>query len=69
MGFHFLHWHVQDTVVILEEGNLPHTQYTRYYMLVTWRVLNGRHLYTAQCANGVERKRRRLAEEELRESS
>ena len=21
---HFMHWHVQDTAVILEEGNLPH---------------------------------------------
>ena len=37
-------------------------------MMVPWRALNGRHLATAQCAMGVERKRIRLAEEELRES-
>ena len=37
-------------------------------MLVPWRTLNGRHLTTPQCARGAERKRRRLAEEELRKS-
>ena len=30
--------------------------------------MNGRHLDTAQCDRGAERKRRWLAEEELRES-
>ena len=34
-------------------------------MLVPWRALNRRHLATAQCAKGAERKRRRFAEEEL----
>ena len=38
-------------------------------MLVPWCDLNGRYLATAQCARGAEKKRRRLAEEELRESS
>ena len=32
-----------------------------------WRTLNRIHPATAQCDNGAERKRRRLAEEELRE--
>ena len=36
--------------------------------MVTWRALTGRHLSTAQCAQGTERKHRRLVEEELRES-
>ena len=36
-------------------------------MLVTWHDLNERHLSTAQCAKGAERKRRQLAEEELRQ--
>ena len=31
--------------------------------------MNGKHLDTAQCARGVDRKRMRLAEEELREIS
>ena len=38
-------------------------------MLVPWHALNGRHLATAQCARGGERKRRRLEEEELWEIS
>ena len=33
-----------------------------------WSDLNRRHLFTIKCARGAERKRRRLAEEELRES-
>ena len=36
-------------------------------MLVRWRELNVSHPATAQCDRGAERKRRRLAEEELRE--
>ena len=38
-------------------------------MLVPWRALNGRHLSAAQCARGVDQKRRRLEEEELWEIS
>ena len=37
-------------------------------MLVLWRSLNGRHKSTAMCRSGAERKRRRLAETEIRES-
>ena len=66
---HFLHRHVLDTVVILEEGNLPHPRCPRCDILVPQRALNGRHPATAQCARGDERKRRRLAEAETRESS
>ena len=32
-----------------------------------WKVLNGRHTTTAQCAKGAERKRCRLETEEMRE--
>ena len=38
-------------------------------MLVPWCALNGSHLATSQCARGAEQKRKRLAEEELQESS
>ena len=64
---HFLHWHVLDTVVILEEGNLPHPRCTQCNILVLQRALNGRHPATAQCTRVAERKRWRLAEAELRE--
>ena len=38
-------------------------------MLVPWRSLNGRHKSTAMCKSGAERKKRRLAETEVREST
>ena len=69
MRVHFIHWYVQDNVVILEEGNLLHPRCTRCDMLVPWRELNRRHLVTNQCARGAERKQMRLAEEELQEIS
>ena len=68
MRVHFVHGHVQDTVVMLEEGNFPHSRCARCDMQVPRKVLNGRHLDTAQCAKGAERKRRRLAETETREN-
>ena len=37
MQVHFLYWHVLDTVVILEEGNLPHPQCAQCDMLVPGR--------------------------------
>ena len=37
--------------------------------MVPWRALNGRHKDTEMCRSGVERKRRRLAEAEIREST
>ena len=69
MRVHFLHLHVIGTVVILEEGNLPHSRCSICNMLVPRRALNDRHPSTSQCARGAERKRRRLAETEIRESS
>ena len=64
-----VHQHVQDTVVMLEEGKSPHPRCARCDMQVPRKALNGRHLGTAQCAKGDERKRRRLAETETRENS
>ena len=40
---HFCHRHVWDTVVILEEGNLPHRRCPLCNMLVLWRSLNRLH--------------------------
>ena len=69
MRVHFWRRHVRDTVIILEEGNLPHPWCENCGMLVPWRALNVRHKDTAMCRSGVERKRRRLAEAEIREST
>ena len=69
MRVHFLYRHVLDTVVILEEGNLPHPCCTQCEMLAPRQALNGRHPATAQCVREAERKRRQLVLVELRESS
>ena len=66
MRMHLLHWHVQDTMLILEEGNLPHPRCPLCDMLVTWRSLNESHKRTAQCKTGLERKQRCLSAEEER---
>ena len=68
MRVHFVQRHVQDTMVMLEEGNLPHPGCVRCDMQVPRKALNGRHLGTAQCAKGAERKLWRLAETETREN-
>ena len=49
---HFVHLHVLDTVVILEEGNFSHPQCAQCDMQVPRRALNGRHPGTAQCHKG-----------------
>ena len=69
MRMHLFSRHVQDIVIILEEGNLPHPRCSLCNMLVLWRALNGRHHTNAMCRKGAERKRRRMAEAELREST
>ena len=69
MQVHFLYQHVLDTVVIMEEGNLPHPYCTRCEMLVPYRALNSRHPAIYQCARGAEQYERRLAEAELRQRS
>ena len=69
MRVHFWRRHVRDTIIILEEGNLPHPRCENCDMFVLWRALNGRHKSTMMCKSGEERKRRRLAEAEVREST
>ena len=69
MRVKFVHRHVHDTVVILEEGNLPLPWCPWCDLQVSRKALNGRHLETSQCRTGTERKRRRLAEAEIRVTS
>ena len=65
MRVHFVHRHVHDTVVILEEGNLPLPRCPQCDLKVFRKALNGRHLETNQCKTGAERKLRRLAAAEV----
>ena len=69
MRMHLCSRNVRDIVNILEEGNLPHPRCSRCDMLVPWRALNGRHHATTMCRKGAERKRRRMAEAELKDST
>ena len=69
MRVHFVHQHVHDTVVILEEGNLPLLRSPWCDLQVSRKALNGRHLETRQCRKGAERKQRRLAAAELEATS
>ena len=47
MRMHFWHRLIRDTVVIMEEGNLPHARWPLCYILVPWRSLIGLHQCTA----------------------
>ena len=67
MRVHFCHRHVRDTVMIMEEGNLPHPRCPLCDIMVPWKALNVAHRHTAQCNRGVEQKRRRLVAEKERE--
>ena len=69
MHMHFWRRHVRETVIILEDGNLPLPRCENCDILVPWRALNGRHKDTAMFRSRAERKRRRLAEAEIREST
>ena len=69
MRVQFVHRNVHDTMVMLEEGNLPLPRCPRCELQVSRKALNGRHLGTSQCRTGTERKRRQLAEAEMRENS
>ena len=60
---------MRDIVVIVEEGNLPHLHFPRYYIMVLWVALNSCHLDNAQCAKGSDNKFRRLAVEYLQASA
>ena len=56
MRVHFLHRHVHDIVVILEEGNLLLPRCPRCDLQVSRRALNGRHLGTTRHGKAAPRR-------------
>ena len=48
------HCHVQDTIMILEEGNQPYLLCFKCNMFVSHMALNGRHLVMSFCSRGEE---------------
>ena len=69
MRVHFVHRHIHDTVVMLDQGNLPIPRCPRCDLQVPRKALSGRYLGTLPCQKGSERKRRRLAETETWENA
>ena len=65
---HFLHCHVRDTMLILEEVNLTHPQCLHWDMLVPWVELSGCLTNTDHCTKGAEQKRYSLAAEVIQVS-
>ena len=65
----FVHRHIRDTLVILEEGNHPHPRCLNCDVFVPWAALNRRHPTTVLCIWGADWKNRILIEEEAREWS
>ena len=63
---HFVHLHMQDTLVVLVEGNYPLPCCPKCDIFATWRALNGTHQVMSMCTRGVERRLKRLWEEESR---
>ena len=69
LRIHFVHCHVRDAIVILEEGNRPYPRFPQCDMFVPHKALNGQHLSLSLCRRGMESKWRRLAEKEAREGT
>ena len=61
--------HFRDTLIILEEGNLPHPWCPWCDILAPCKALNRRQVTTAQCDKEEERNRQLLKEEEMQEKA
>ena len=67
LGVNFLHRHIRETMLILEDDNLPYPLCPPFYIMLPLTSLNGKNTTIAQCTKGSEQKRRRLMAEDLRE--
>jgi hypothetical protein len=65
---HFMHRHVKDTLIILDEGSFPHPRCEYCDMFVPRPAVYTTHPNTAMCKNGADRKRQRLAVAESRQA-
>ena len=53
LRIHFLNFHMRDTIVIMEEGNLPHTCFLECDIFIPWAALNRHHHNISLCALGA----------------
>ena len=49
---YFVHRHMRDTVVILDEGSNPIQSFPKCDMFIIWRALNSRHHVMTMCSRG-----------------
>ena len=61
---HFVHCHMQDTIMIMEEEKRPYPRCPKCDMYMSHKALNDQHLSTAFFRWEEERKWHRLVEEE-----
>ena len=61
LRFYFMHWHMEDTIVVLNKGPGPHPRYEQCDMFIPQEAMAAGHLGTAMCKIGSEKKHRRLA--------
>ena len=66
---HFVHCHVREILVVLEEGNHPLRRCPKCDIFVMWWNLSGNHQVTAMCARGADWWLKRLREEEAQLST
>ena len=57
---HFVHCHVRDIVVILEEGNQSHPQCPKLNMFMPWQDHNGNNSTTELCKRIDEHEHKNL---------
>ena len=64
LRIHFVNFHMQEMIVILEESNRPHTCCLFCEMCVPWEALNICNPTIDLCARVVKQKQQSMAEEE-----
>ena len=59
---YFMHWHMEDTIFILNEGTISHPQCGQYNILILREPLEAGKFSTKICKRGAEQNNRRLAD-------
>ena len=56
-----MHWHVDDTIVVLKEGLVPHPWCDNCNMFITQKAISAGHIGTTMCKIGGKRNHHHLA--------
>ena len=69
LQFYFMHWHVEDTILVINKGPGPQPQCDQCGMFIPWGEMTLRHLGNAICKISVERKRRHISSTSIQVSA